>query len=398
MCGNDTVYHCSYWNDTIFHQMGMFGNCGTNDSVWCMTYFNGNLYIGGSFTYAGGVAANHIARWDGTTWYAVGNGFNNDVHALCVYNNQLYAGGEFTYSGSTGINYLGFWNGTAWNQVGGGTNDDVEAMCTWDNALYIGGDFTTAGGITVNHICKWDGTNFSAVGSGFTSEMMMPCMVHSLCVYDSSLYAGGMFSHCGGSDMHNIAKWNGSTWSSIGDIGEGMDYNVVSAMCVYNDQLFIGGNFGSCDNNSSNNIGVWNGNDWSTIGTGMNGNIRSFSVYHNKLYIGGSFTNAAGTTVSNIASYSTSTGIEIITPQIISVYPNPASEYIEYSWIANSTSNTTLTIIDATGKKVVQNSIGKLDSGLYTEQLDVSKLTNGIYFLTIDNGKQKLVSKFSVMK
>ena len=123
----------------------------------------------------------------------------------------------------------------------------------------------------MNKICKWDGTNFSAVDGGFTSGMMGQCMVHSLCVYNGDLYAGGMFEHAGGMDMHNLATCNGSSWSSVGDIEGGMGDNVVSAMCVYNGELFIGGNFGSCDASSANNLGVWNGSSWSSIGTGMNG-------------------------------------------------------------------------------------------------------------------------------
>ena len=35
---------------------------------------DGSLYAGGGFTTAGGVAANNIAKWDGTTssWSALG--------------------------------------------------------------------------------------------------------------------------------------------------------------------------------------------------------------------------------------------------------------------------------------------------------------------------------------
>ncbi len=44
----------------------------------------GNLYAGGEFTTAGGMAANHIAKWNGTIWSALGSGMNNDVYALAV--------------------------------------------------------------------------------------------------------------------------------------------------------------------------------------------------------------------------------------------------------------------------------------------------------------------------
>ena len=34
----------------------------------------GNLYIGGEFNLAGEVIASHIAKWDGSTWSALGSG------------------------------------------------------------------------------------------------------------------------------------------------------------------------------------------------------------------------------------------------------------------------------------------------------------------------------------
>src|SRR6266540_2900115 len=35
---------------------------------------SGNLYIGGYFTVVGDVIANYIAKWDGTSWTALGSG------------------------------------------------------------------------------------------------------------------------------------------------------------------------------------------------------------------------------------------------------------------------------------------------------------------------------------
>ena len=59
----------------------------------------GTLYAGGSFTTAGGSAANCIAQWDGSSWSALGSGMNNIVYALAVSGGTLYAGGWFTTAG-----------------------------------------------------------------------------------------------------------------------------------------------------------------------------------------------------------------------------------------------------------------------------------------------------------
>ncbi|MBK8847084.1 MAG: hypothetical protein IPO27_11255 [Bacteroidetes bacterium] len=40
---------------------------GMDDWVYASAIYNGDLIVGGKFTAAGGVNADHIARWDGTT-------------------------------------------------------------------------------------------------------------------------------------------------------------------------------------------------------------------------------------------------------------------------------------------------------------------------------------------
>ncbi|HRH65492.1 MAG TPA: T9SS type A sorting domain-containing protein [Bacteroidia bacterium] len=387
--GMDTMNHCGYWNDSTYHPMNMMGHNGCNDSVWCFVMFNGDLYVGGNFTMAGGVPCNHIARWDGTSWFAVGDGFNEAVHALAVYNNQLYAGGEFTASGVTAINYMASWNGSQWNQVDGGMNDDVEVLCVWDSVLCIGGDFTMAGSITVNRICTWDGVSFAALGSGFTTGMMGSCMVHSLCVYNGNLYAGGMFEHASGHDMHNLGMWNGSAWSSVGDLdGSSMGENGVRTMCVYDGQLYVGGNFGSCGSVNANNLGCWNGSTWSSIGTGMNGEVKALAVYRNELYMAGNFSSAAGTAVNNIARYSANTGIQSVQTNgiYLSIYPNPATEFVQIKWENETAGSGTLVISDINGKIVFEQSTGILSPGSQLKHIAVKALSEGVYFLRLISG------------
>ncbi|MGP8217568.1 MAG: hypothetical protein ACLQQ4_18515 [Bacteroidia bacterium] len=51
---------------------------GMNGYVNALTVYNGNLIAGGSFTTAGGNAANNIAEWNGTSWSALGSGMGGD--------------------------------------------------------------------------------------------------------------------------------------------------------------------------------------------------------------------------------------------------------------------------------------------------------------------------------
>ncbi|HLA38536.1 MAG TPA: hypothetical protein VJ417_00990, partial [Candidatus Glassbacteria bacterium] len=61
----------------------------------------GLIFVGGSFSLAGNVAANNIACWDPvtSTWSALGSGVDNWVYALAVLDGKLYASGNFTTAG-----------------------------------------------------------------------------------------------------------------------------------------------------------------------------------------------------------------------------------------------------------------------------------------------------------
>ena len=123
---------------------------------------DGSLYAGGDFTTAGGVAANYIARWDGTTWHPLGSGIegtNSSVSALAVGSGgSLYAGGWFTTAGGVAANRIARWDGTAWHSLDEGIDGEVDALAVDGNGnLFAGGNFSTAGGIPSSYIACWTG-------------------------------------------------------------------------------------------------------------------------------------------------------------------------------------------------------------------------------------------------
>ncbi|MCX5769133.1 MAG: hypothetical protein NTZ09_02490, partial [Candidatus Hydrogenedentes bacterium] len=187
---------------------------------------SGNVYAGGYFTTAGGLEANCIARWDGTAWSALGTGMEggSDYPGTCVYalavdsSGNLYAGGDFTTAGGVAANYIAKWDGAAWSPLGtgmGGSSFTRVLAIAVDGlgAVYAGGMFTTAGGVTVNCAAKWDGTAWSALGTGIGGT---DSHVDALAVDGSGVYAGGAFTTAGGVSAKNIAKWDGMAWSALG--------------------------------------------------------------------------------------------------------------------------------------------------------------------------------------
>jgi hypothetical protein len=315
-------------------------NNGLNGSVISIAYdsvnsgfFNDVLYAGGDFTDVSGVdfvdgSFNCIAKWDNNNWSPLGGGVSNpnyvpliSVVKLDPSNNNLYAGGNFTDASGVLVNCIAKWDGINWSALGSGitnnidTNVPVVYSIAFDssNNLYVGGYFDNAGGVPVNNIAKWDGSKWTSLGSGvITSDTINNPAVGSL-AFDSSnnLYVGGYFDNAGGVPVNNIAKWDGTKWSALGSgvTNNGNVYAQALAFDPSTNSLYVGGQFNNAGGVSVNSIAKWDGSNWSALGSGVTingdftqpGRISTFVIYNNNLYIGGYFNNAGGVAVSNIA-------------------------------------------------------------------------------------------------
>jgi len=226
---------------------------GINNTVFSITFGSQALFAGGTFTTAGEINANSIARWDGSNWSALGSGLNYSVLSIATRDNYVYAGGTFTTTGGVSANKIAKWDGSNWSALGSGLNSDVYTIATNDNDVYAGGNFTTAGGQSVNNIAKWNGTSWSALGSGLNSE------VYTIATNGLEIYAGGNFTTAGGASANKIAKWDGSNWSAL---GSGFNSIVRSIIMGVNSDVYAGGNFTATGGVSMNYIAKWNGIEW----------------------------------------------------------------------------------------------------------------------------------------
>ncbi len=183
-----------------------------------------------------------------------------------------------------------------WTSMGGipGANNTVNALAVDGSGnLYIGGNFTVAGETVANRIAKWNGSSWSTLGSGMNSNVL------ALAVSGSDVYAGGDFTTAGGIVANRIAKWNGSSWSAL---GSGMNSNVL-ALAVSGSDLYAGGNFTTADGNAASRIAKWNGSSWSALGPGMNNSVYALALLGSDVYAGGDFTTAGGTGTNYIAKW-----------------------------------------------------------------------------------------------
>jgi len=96
-----------------------------------------NVYVGGAFGNAGGVSVNNIAKWDGSSWSALGAGVNNSVYAMAVSGTNLYVGGAFTTAGSIAASRIAVWDGSNWSALGTGLNGSVTALEASGNTVLL---------------------------------------------------------------------------------------------------------------------------------------------------------------------------------------------------------------------------------------------------------------------
>jgi len=298
--GGDSANYITKWDGNTWSALGS----GTGFWVYALAVDgSGNLYVGGFFTTAGGINASRIAKWNGS-WSALGSGvvgfFNSGtVDALVVDGSgTLYAGGEFTSAGSHSANNIAKWNGRSWSALGEGLNDRVLALAMDSSGnLFAGGSFTSAGGSSANHIAKWDGKSWSALDSG-TGDWVYALAADG----NANVYAGGFFQSAGGdSTITGIAKWDGSDWSGVGG---GVDNGVLALRLDGSGNLFAGGSFTSVGSGSANNIAKWDGSSWSALGSGVDNEVLAMADDDSgNLFAGGKFTTAGGKSSNYIARW-----------------------------------------------------------------------------------------------
>jgi len=338
------------WHEENFAQVARWDGVswtwpvgGTSTSILGLAVFDVDgpeppaLYATGTFTVAGGEIRKHIAKWDGVNWTAVGDGIGagGSLHpyprALCSFDpdesgplpRELVVTGLFIGADAVSTLSIAKWNGSVWSALGGGLGYQGHSLATFDAdgagpataELYVGGSPVGATQPSDN-IGRWNGTSWHGVGAGVDGSIL------AMTTFDeddggpgsATLIAGGWFSMAGGTSAIRIARWDGSSWSSLGS-GIGA---TVQALAVFDEDgagprptaLFAGGSFVTAGGNPAIGIARWDGSSWSAVGAGA-ANVTTLAVHDDDgpgphreaLYVGGDFTTAGGVPAVRIAKW-----------------------------------------------------------------------------------------------
>ena len=156
--------HVAAYDGIAGHAMGT-GPTGraVDDYVRSLAAHGTNVYIGTDAVNVAGIAqADHVARWNGTAWSALGaNAAGTDgwfpsssfIYALATYGSIVVAAGSFqNANGTAAADDIAYFDGTLWRPIGsngagnGPVTGNMNALGITLGKVYLGGSFTTAGG------------------------------------------------------------------------------------------------------------------------------------------------------------------------------------------------------------------------------------------------------------
>jgi hypothetical protein len=190
---------------------------------------NGTLYAGGGFSNLENIAAadNVAYRPSGGTWQPMGAGSGSCGCAVTTFVRGLTAVGTDVYVGTDANDIAGIpqadhvarWNGSAWSALGadsGGGNGWLPTTGTSINALtgdgsnlFVTGTFQNANGdARADNVAFFDGTDWHPVGSDGAGNGPWIGNGLALALVDRQLYAAGNFTSAGGDPQaHSAASF-----------------------------------------------------------------------------------------------------------------------------------------------------------------------------------------------
>ncbi len=301
----------------------------SSNECYAVASYDGEIYAGGYFNLAGGVPGTaKLAKWNGSSWESLGAQlelFSNQLWDLTTWDDgdgeALYIAGNYqNVGGVANASYIAKWDGATFSALGAPIGGAVPLIIftsyVWDDgggeALYVGGRFLSIDGVPANRVAKWDGESWSALGSGITGPGLSTSVMSMAAFDDGSgeqLYvAGQTFDTAGGAPADRVARWNGASWSPVGD---GFANGIVWGLEVFDDgngeALYAFGTFTMSGSDTVSKVAKWNGASWEGIPEGAPsadcyaGFVHDDCVTGPALYIGGAYTSIAGGSANRVS-------------------------------------------------------------------------------------------------
>ncbi|HMT30184.1 MAG TPA: T9SS type A sorting domain-containing protein, partial [Bacteroidia bacterium] len=379
------------WDGANWDTLG----AGVSGPILSSVEYNGNLFIGGGFIYAGGASfpdprADNLTYWDGNQYHLTDyHNFGALVNSLATYNNELYLGASQPFDiDSVTYSAIARYNGTSWSDVGGGVFSnfrEILCMTKFNGELIVAGRFDFAGTTPANNIARWDGNQWHTIGDGLNYY------VRSVYVDSSTntLYAGGSFTGSGTTPLNFIAQWDGTAWLPLGN---GLS-DAVRTITKYKSQLYAG----TTPFSNPSALMSFDGTNWAPVIPSPNKLVYCINVFQDELYVSGIFDSIGGVPYAGIARYRdtiTSVQPNIISEKLFEIFPNPATDKLDITLLKNMNGTFQVIVTDAAGKNILKR---EYEGSVSTISIKLpEELSNGVYTCQVVMGKTKHSQNFII--
>ncbi|MCK5944452.1 MAG: hypothetical protein KAI24_20860, partial [Planctomycetes bacterium] len=172
----------------------------------------------------------------------------------------LVVGGSFEHAGTGSHRLLaivdpatGAWSSLANTELTGAGVRDLAVAPNGD--LIVAGTFGVAGLPQAQNVARFDGQSWSAMGQ-------ISSFVNAVAVLpNGDVLAGGTFQLAGPANESTIARWDGATWSSFGQCS-GVGTLIEALFVTASGEVLVGGTFSAVGGVTANNVARWDGVAW----------------------------------------------------------------------------------------------------------------------------------------
>jgi hypothetical protein len=380
-------FYLAVWSGGSWNQLGS----GINGPVFALVFIDNDLYIGGSFNLANGIAVNNIVKYNVVTnvWSDVGGGFNGQVKCFYVdTNNILYAGGAFSQSGVNTMNHISKLESGTWTPVDSGINSVVNAITEYSGSLWAGTENVSTP-LYKNGVNGWNPDTIIKNGR-----------VYALAEFSNNLYVGGDFSI----PAIAAARFDGTNWGTIQTTF--LPGDKIYALSPRSDiVLYIAGKFLNkgvpgfeADYIARINSPTTPLKSITVSSSKINGEVYAIGNQGGKVIAGGQFSSPA----SNIAITSTTINIDELSGLIVnkSFYPNPVSNkaYLNIR-TKEHLKNPELKFYDMQSQLLRELNIDRRLNNKEVEfTIDCAELAPGNYFYTVSDNDKIITSDIFIVK
>ena len=277
-------------------------NPNANSGVQTLTVSGTTVYAGGDFTIIDGQSRNHIAALDATTgnatsWNPNANGnLISDVLSIAVSGTTVYVGGLFDSIGGQSRKNIGALDATTGNALGWNpdASDGVYSLAVSGTTIYVGGAFNTIGAQTRNYIAALEATTGNVLSWNPNADYW----VKSLAVNGTTVYAGGRFTNIGGQNRNYIAALDATTGNALAWNPNAFrhfyypaSYCIVNSITVSGTTIYAGGLFDSIGGQTRSDMAALDGTAGTVLAWKPNlpGGVYSLAVKGSTIYAGGLF-------------------------------------------------------------------------------------------------------------